>query len=460
MMSSHSADGTPAPATPTSRRATFAAFAGAFLEWYDFWVFGTAAALVFPQVFFPEAPPTVALMQSFGTFAVAFLARPVGAILFGHFGDRVGRKPVLLVTVFLIGGGTFLMGLLPSHAVAGSLGAVALIILRVVQGVGIGGEYGGGSLLALENAPKNGRGLAGSFHQLGTPAALLASTGIFALVEQLPEEDLLSWGWRIPFLVSGPLLLLGFYIRKNLPETAAFQKDTTRAKSAPVISLLREQPKMVLIGIGARMADAVTFNVVNVFAVSWVTSTMGMSSDAILTGFVISSAVQLVVLPAAGRISDRIGRRPVYLTGLAICATGGGMLYFPVLSTGSTAGTWAMIIVVHAFGTGLMFGIQSALFAELFQTRMRYTGLGIVYQGSALLGGGPTPMIVVFLTAAAGSWWPAGAYLFAACALSALCIWRAGETFHKELAETTSDSSERVAGDAQGTAADQEVQST
>lgn len=427
-----------APVAVTSRRATFAAFTGAFLEWYDFWIYGTAAALVFPQIFFPDSSPTVALMESFGTFAVAFLTRPIGAIIFGHFGDRIGRKPVLLITVFLIGGGTFLIGVLPSHAVAGGLGAVLLIVLRLVQGIGIGGEYGGGSLLALENAPQGKRGLAGSFHQLGTPAALLASTGIFAIVTQLPDDQLLSWGWRIPFLLSGPFLLLGFYIRKNLPETAAFTDDTTTRKSAPLLALLRDQPKMVVIGIGARMADAVTFNIINVFAVSWVTSTLGMDSEVILTGFVISSAVQLFVLPLAGRISDRVGRRPVYLTGIVICALGGGILYFPVISLGNALSTWAMIVIVHAIGTGLMFSIQSALFAELFGTRVRYTGLGVVYQGSALIGGGPTPAIAVGLTALAGSWWPAGAYLVLACVISALCIWWAGETYGNDLADRDS----------------------
>ncbi|CAM3638032.1 MFS transporter [Isoptericola cucumis] len=436
------------PAPVTSRRATIAAFSGAFLEWYDFWIFGTAAALVFPRVFFPEASPTVALLQSFGTFAVAFVTRPLGAIIFGHFGDKVGRKPVLLVTVFLIGGGTFLMGVLPSYAVAGSLGAVLLILLRLVQGIGIGGEYGGGSLLALENAPKGKRGLAGSFHQLGTPAALLASTGIFALVEQLPEDQLLSWGWRIPFLLSGPFLALGFYIRKNLPETSAFRADAQSERKSPFLALLREQPKAVLLGIGARMADAVTFNIINVFAVSWVTTYLGMSSDLILAGFVISSAVQLAVLPLAGRISDRIGRRPVYLTGIAICAVGGGLLYFPIIAMGNAFSTWAIIVVVHAIGTGLMFSIQSALFAELFGTRVRYTGLGVVYQGSALIGGGPTPAIAVGLTALAGSWWPAGAYLVLACVISALCIWRAGETFRNDLADTTGG--EPVAADGSG----------
>ena len=436
------------PAQVTSRRATIAAFSGAFLEWYDFWIFGTAAALVFPRVFFPEASPTVALLQSFGTFAVAFVTRPLGAIIFGHFGDKVGRKPVLLVTVFLIGGGTFLMGVLPSYAVAGSLGAVLLILLRLVQGIGIGGEYGGGSLLALENAPKGKRGLAGSFHQLGTPAALLASTGIFALVEQLPEDQLLSWGWRIPFLLSGPFLALGFYIRKNLPETSAFRADAQSERKSPFLALLREQPKAVLLGIGARMADAVTFNIINVFAVSWVTTYLGMSSDLILAGFVISSAVQLAVLPLAGRVSDRIGRRPVYLTGIAICAVGGGLLYFPIIAMGNAFSTWAIIVVVHAIGTGLMFSIQSALFAELFGTRVRYTGLGVVYQGSALIGGGPTPAIAVGLTALAGSWWPAGAYLVLACVISALCIWRAGETFRNDLADTTGG--EPVAADGSG----------
>lgn len=428
----------------TARQATTAAFAGAFIEWYDFYLYGTASALIFPTVFFPDTAPELALIQSFAAFAVGFLTRPVGAILFGHFGDKIGRKPMLLLTVLLIGIGTFGIGLIPSTEQIGVTAAVLLIILRLVQGIGIGGEFGGGSLAALENAPAGKRGLMGSFHQMGTPAGLLVSTGVFSLVQLLPKEALFDWGWRIPFLLSGVLTLFAFYIRRHLPETKSFTEDTEATKKIPFFSLIRENWRGLLIGIGARMTDAVTYNIINVFAISYATTYMGLDSSYMLTGFIISAAVQICILPFVGHLSDRIGRRPVYITGIAICAIG-GLFYFPVLQLDNVALTWLMIILLHAVGTGSMFAIQGAFFAELFGTRMRYTGLGVVYQGSALLGGAPTPAIALALSLAFGSYWPAVIYLLIICVISIVCVMLAGETNRVDLNEVGRDQEKRDA---------------
>ncbi|MBD8011671.1 MHS family MFS transporter [Microbacterium sp. Re1] len=416
----------------TARRATTAAFAGAFIEWYDFYLYGTASALIFPAVFFPETTPELALIQSFAAFAVGFLTRPIGAILFGHFGDKVGRKPMLLLTVLLIGIGTFGIGLIPSAEQIGVTAAILLIFLRLVQGVGIGGEFGGGSLAALENAPIGKRGLMGSFHQMGTPAGLLVSTGVFSLVQLLPTEALFDWGWRIPFLLSGVLTLFAFYIRRHLPETKSFTDDSEATRKIPFFALIRENWRGLLIGIGARMTDAVTYNIINVFAISYATNYMGLDSSHMLTGFIISAAVQMCILPFIGALSDRIGRRPVYIAGIIICGIG-GLFYFPVLQIDNVVLTWLMIILLHAIGTGSMFAIQGAFFAELFGTRMRYTGLGVVYQGSALLGGAPTPAIALGLSLAFGTYWPAVIYLVVMCVVSVVCVVLAGETSRIDL---------------------------
>jgi len=420
----------------TARRATAAAFSGAFIEWYDFYLYGTAAALVFPRVFFPEADPTVALLQSFGSFAAGFLMRPIGALVFGHFGDRIGRKQMLVLTVLLIGACTFGIGLLPGYETLGVWAVVLLLGARLVQGFGIGGEFGGGSLVALENAPSGKRGLMGSFHQMGTPAGLLVSTGLFSLVQLLPEDAFFSWGWRVPFLLSGVFVIGAFAIRRSLPETKAFRKDESAARSIPFVALLRHGWRSLLLGIGARMTDAVTYNIINVFAISYVTTHLGLPSTLILVGFTISAAVQVLLLPLFGMWSDRVGRRPVYLTGIAICAVG-GIAYFPVLQLDQALSTWLIIIVVHAVGTGLMFSIQGAFFAEMFGTRTRYTGLGVVYQGSALLGGAPTPAIAVALVSVfMGSYWPAVAYLVVMCVISGVCVLLTAENSKLELSDS------------------------
>lgn len=418
----------------TARRALFAAVSGAFLEWYDFYLFGTAAALVFPSLFFPGSSDTAAFLQSFGTFAAGFVMRPLGAVVFGHYGDRIGRRRMLLITVLLTGGCTFLIGLLPGYATVGAAAPLLLVVLRLVQGVGIGGEFGGGALVVLENAPRGRRGIMGSIHQFGTPAGLLVATGVFALVQLLPDAALDGWGWRIPFLLSGAFLVVAFYIRRGLPETKVFQNEQDRSRKLPLLALIREHPKNILLATGARMADAVTFNVINVFGIAYATSQLGLGEDMMLTGFVIASGVEIVLLPVIGHVSDRIGRRPVYAFGIVVCLVT-AFAYFPLLSTGDTLVVWLTIVVALAVGTGSMFAIQGTLFAELFGTRTRYTGLGVAYQTSALIGGAPTPAIATALAAAfAQSFWPVAIFMGAICLLSLVCIALASETFRDDLA--------------------------
>ncbi|HEY9289968.1 MAG TPA: MFS transporter [Microlunatus sp.] len=419
--------------TAKPRQALTAAISGSFLEWYDFYLFGTAAGLIFPTLFFPNSSPTAGLMESFGTFAAGFVMRPVGAVLFGHFGDRIGRRRMLLITVSMMGGCTFLIGLLPTYNTVGALAPALLVLLRLIQGIGIGGEFGGGALVALENAPTGRRGIMGSIHQVGTPIGLLAATGIFAIMQQLPESSLYSWGWRVPFLLSGLFLIIALYIRRALPETRTFQADQQDQQRVPLLALIREHPKNVLLAIGARMADAVTFNVINVFGIAFATTQLGMSKQDMLTGFVLASAVEIAIVPIVGALSDRIGRRPIYMFGIAVCGTL-GFGYFPALASGNTALAWLMIILMLAVGTGCMFALQGTLFAEMFSTHTRYTGIGVAYQTSALIGGAPTPAIATALAAAFGqSYWPVAIYLGIICVISFVCLILAKETFRDSL---------------------------
>lgn len=426
--------GSTARRAATPRQALTAAISGSFLEWYDFYLFGTAAGLIFPGLFFPNSSPTAGVIESFGTFAAGFVMRPVGAVLFGHFGDRIGRRRMLLITVSLMGSCTFLIGVLPTYQSVGALAPLLLVLLRLIQGIGIGGEFGGGALVALENAPTGRRGVMGSIHQVGTPVGLLAATGFFALAQQLPESSLHAWGWRVPFLLSAVFLSIAIYIRRSLPETRTFQVDQEKQKRMPLLALLRDHPKNVLLAIGARMADAVTFNVINVFGIAFATNHLGMSKSAMLNGFVLSSGVEIVLIPIIGGLSDRVGRRPIYMFGIIVCGSL-GFAYFPALSTGNVALAWLMIVLMHAVGTGCMFSLQGTLFAEMFSTHTRYTGIGVAYQISALIGGAPTPAIAAALAAGfAQSFWPVTLYLAVICAISLVCLILAKETFRSSLA--------------------------
>ena len=426
--------------TPATRRAALAGFMGSLLEWYDFYLFGTAAALVFGPLFFPNSSPAAGTLAAFATFAIGFIARPIGAVLFGHVGDRIGRKYALLATALLMGAGTFLIGLLPTYGSIGVWAPILLVLLRLVQGLGIGGEWGGAALIALEHAPRGRRGLIGTFPQMGTPFGLLLSTGAFALsVSMLSNETFMAWGWRIPFLLSIVFMIPALYIRSHVEESPVFRKAADafvqgrKRQAIPVVDLFRHHRRNLLLATGARLADAATFNVINVFGIAYASRQLGVPRELMLSGFVIAAAVEVVLLPLIGALSDRIGRKPVYLAGVAFS----GLFifaYFPLLQQGSATAVWWAITLALAVGTSLMYSIQSSFFSELFSTSVRYTGISVAYQLSALVAGAPTPLIAAALVSwAAGAWWPVAVYLLAVCVISFVCVCLAAETSQAEL---------------------------
>ena len=427
-------DPVPSAAGVVMRRAAIAGFIGSLMEWYDFFLFGTASALVFGKLFFPSISPAAGTLASFATFAVGFISRPIGAILFGHVGDRIGRKYALLATALIMGLGTLAIGLLPAYGSIGVWAPVLLVVLRLLQGLGIGGEWGGASLVALEHAAAGRRGLIGSLPQMGSPMGLLLSTLAFAVVDRMDPDSFAAWGWRVPFLISAVFLLAAIYIRLNVEETPAFLRARAAGEQAavPIVALFRQYPKNIALATGARLADAVVFNVINVFGISYAARTLHVDRGTMLSGFVIAAGVEVLLLPLIGALSDRVGRRPVYLAGVILS----GLFifaYFPLLETGSTLLAWFAIVMALAVGTGLMFAIQSSFFSELFGTSVRYTGISIGYQLSALIGGAPSPLIASALVLWAGAWWPVAVYVCAVCALSAVCVYLAAETHRSDL---------------------------
>jgi len=417
------------------QRAALAGFLGSLMEWYDFYLFGTAAALVFGRLFFPSSSPAAGTLAAFAAFAVGFISRPIGAVIFGHVGDRIGRKYALLATAALMGVGTFMIGVLPTYETIGVWAPILLVVLRLLQGLGIGGEWGGAALIALEHAPSGRRGLVGSFPQMGTPAGLLISTGAFALATLLPGDTFLAWGWRLPFLLSVVFLVPALYIRSRVEETPAFRamKEADAPATVPVLDLFRHSRRNMLLATGARLADAATFNVINVFGIAYAAAQLGVSRGLMLTGFVIAAAVEIPAVPLIGMLSDRIGRRPVYLAGIAFS----GLFifaYFPLLQHNTPTSVYLAIVLALAVGTSLMYAIQSSFFSELFGPSVRYTGISVAYQLSALVGGAPTPLIAAALMGwAGGAWWPVALYLLAVCGVSFVCVCMLAETSRGDL---------------------------
>jgi MFS transporter, MHS family, shikimate and dehydroshikimate transport protein len=417
--------------TADIRQVLGASFIGTAIEWYDFFLYGTAATLVFGQLFFPTGDPLVSTLSALGTFAVGFIVRPLGGIIFGHFGDRLGRKATLVLTLTMMGAATFLIGLLPTFDQIGVLAPILLVLLRTIQGLGVGGEWGGAALMAVEYAPEDKRGYYGSWPQMGVPAGLLLSTGIFSAVSFLPNEQFLAWGWRIPFLLSIILIGVGLFIRTRLLETPAFsevQESHTEAQM-PIMDVLRNYPKNVLLAIGARVASDGAFYVFSVFILDYATRTLGLPRPTILLGVAIASALELFTIPIFGVISDRTGRRPIYLAGtvlLLILA----YPYFLLIQTGSVV----LVILASVLGLSIAhataYGPMSAYFAELFGTRVRYSGVSIGYQLASIIGGGAGPLIATYLVAAAGgSFWPVVAWMVALCLITLVSVLVAAETF-------------------------------
>ncbi|KUI35261.1 MFS transporter [Mycobacterium sp. IS-1496] len=404
------------------RTALLSSLVGTTIEWYDFFLYATAASLVFNQAFFPDQSSFVGTMLSFATFAVGFVVRPIGGFVFGHIGDRIGRKRTLALTMFLMGGATALMGVLPTAAQIGVLAPILLLLLRIAQGFALGGEWAGAVLLAVEHSPAKRRGFSGSVPQIGLALGLALGTGVFALLQVvLPEDAFLSYGWRIAFLVSVVLVIFGVVVRLKAEETPAFEKvrDDDQRSAVPIKEIFRPPVlKTTVLGMLSRWGEGAAFNTWGVFAISYATATLHFEKVPVLVVVTVSALLMAVLLPVSGLLVDRFGAKLVYGTGIAAYA----VAVFPVFAlfnTGSmvayTVGMVVVFGVIHAW----FYGAQGTLYASLFPTRIRYTGLSTVYQLSGVYSSGLTPLILTALIAAAGDTpWLACGYLVVTAVIS------------------------------------------
>ncbi|WP_329246389.1 MFS transporter [Streptomyces canus] len=433
------------PPSPTAsertrqlRRVALSGLLGTAVEFYDFLVYGTVAALVFGELFFPGADPAVGTIAAFGTFAAGYVARPIGGIVFGHFGDRLGRKNMLLLTMGLMGGASFLIGLLPTYDTIGVWAPVLLITLRVVQGIAIGGEWGGATLMVVEHAGERRRGLWSSFTQMGAPLGSLISATVVALVSTLPKDQFAAWGWRVPFLLSVLLLGVGLFVRLQVVESPLFaevKKDRAESR-LPVLDVLR-RPRPVLLACGVGIGAFTAQSLLTSYLISYATG-IGYPRPQVLTALTVSAAVALVVLPCASALSDRIGRRPVVLTGAILSAA----TAFPVLALVDSKSSGALILAVvigHGISQSLMYGPLGALFSEMFGTKVRYTGASLGYQGATLVGAGFSPMIAGSLVASSGNGTPVALLLCGGSLITALTVWFVRETSRTSLTDPASE---------------------
>ncbi|MHA6621061.1 MFS transporter [Pseudonocardia sp. DLS-67] len=396
-----------APPRQSMPKVAAASMSGALLEWYDFNLYGISAALVFNKLFFPDVDPVIGTLAALATFGVGFVSRPIGALIFGHFGDRLGRKKVLVTTMMIIGSATFLIGLLPDFHTVGFWAPTLLVLLRLLQGLGLGGEFGGASLLAVEHAPRHRRGFWGSLPQCGGATGYLIAVSVVGLFTGLPEDQFLSWGWRVPFLFSAVLLVVGLIVRLKIEETPAFQvvRDTGQQERIPLLTALRRYPRNIAVAFGVRIGEAGTSQIYQPFAISYVTTSLGYGQGVALTGIVFYNLVGLALIPVAGALSDRIGRRPIYLAG-GIFVVVTAFPYVWLLESGSTALVWCAMALVGLGGAVCMSSLQPTLFAEMFGVGVRYSGMSFAYQLSAMVAGFVPAIVTSFLVASGGASWP------------------------------------------------------
>ncbi len=434
---------TASTASRAPTRIILAACIGSALEWYDFFLYGTAAALVFGDLFFPKSDPLIGTLLAFLTFGVGFVVRPVGGVLFGIMGDRYGRKPVLVATLLMIGAGTTLIGVLPTYATAGYWAPIMLVFLRLIQGLGAGAEYGGAVIFLVENAPARHRGFWGGFAPLGVSIGNLLAAGAFALVTMLPRADLLAWGWRLPFLASFLLILVGLFVRLRLEETPVFTKAVLargKVERNPAMQALRRHPRNFLVVLGARMAENGLGYLFPVFGLSYVINTLGVAKSAALSALMLAFVVELFAILGFAALSDRVGRRPVYLFG----ACAGIVLAFPFFwMVGTREWIWIALafILARAVVTAAMFGPQAAYFAELFPPQRRFAGFAFARELGSLLAGGPAPFLATALVAwAGGGWWPVACYVVVLSGITAYAVWCGPETFEESIStDNTAD---------------------
>ncbi|CAM02398.1 metabolite-proton symporter [Saccharopolyspora erythraea NRRL 2338] len=408
---------------------------GSVIEWYDFTIYGTAAALIFNRLFFSDVSPTAGTLAAFGTFAAGFIARPLGGFVAGHYGDRLGRKAMLVTTLLLMGAATTLIGLLPTYGQVGVIAPVLLVVLRLVQGFAVGGEWGGAVLMAVEHAPDDKRGRYGAWPQTGVSAGLLLGTGVFSRVSALPEPQLLAWGWRVPFLLSIVLAVVGLYIRFRISEPESFAAATAAEGPArrPLVEVLRTHPKQILIAVGVRFAEGGNYYVFTVFILSYLTQQLGLPRQAGLTGVMLAAALNIVALPLWGALSDRVGRRPVFIGG-ALFMAAYAWPFFLLVDTRSPALVALALAVALAVPHGAVFAPIAAFYTELFEPRVRYSGVSIGYQIGSVLLGGFTPLLATSLImSTGGASWSVAALVAAGALVAAASMFAAPETFRRSL---------------------------
>ena len=419
-----------APAPPaTLRKVVLASMIGTTIEWYDFFLYGTAAALVFNKLFFPKADPLTGTMLAFATYALGFAARPLGGLVFGHFGDRIGRKQLLMLSLMLMGGSTVLIGLLPTFAEIGIYAPLALVALRLVQGFAVGGEWGGAVLMVTEYGDAKRRGFWAGWPQAGVPAGNLLASGVLAIMAATQSNaDFLAWGWRVPFLLSAVLVAIGYWVRVSLAESPLFQQAVADGgpPRAPVLDAIRERPGGLAIGAGLRVAENISFYLITTYAISYMTEIVHLTRTLALNAMLAGAAVEVVMIPIFASLSDRIGRRPVYFLGAAGMALW-GFAFFRMIDTGLTPNVLIAVIVGLVLH-GAMYGPQAAFIAELFPTRMRYSGASLAYQATSIFAGSLAPIIALALYGHYKSWVPIAIYLAVAGAISAFSALKARET--------------------------------
>ena len=404
------------------RRAVVASTVGTTIEWYDFFLYGTAAALVFPKLFFPDSSAYVGVLAAFGTQFVGFAARPIGAAIFGHYGDRFGRKSALITTLMLMGVGTFLIGVLPTHATIGFMAPVLLTLLRLIQGIGVGGEWGGSVLLSMEWGSAKRRGFMASWPQLGVPLGLLASTGMVKLMSNVSGDSFETWGWRVPFLLSAVLVGVGLYVRLRVmdsPDFTVVKKEKAVVK-APVLQVIRTQPREILTSAFVRMSEQAPFYLFITFVLAYGTTKVGFTKDELLTDTMIAAALGLISVPFFGFLSDLIGRRLMYGIGIASTAIF-AFPYFGLLNT-KVAGMALLAIVVSLLVHDMQYGPQAALIAENFGTNVRYSGAGLGYQLASVIAGGPAPLIATWILKNTGSSIGISWYIVGCCVVSMIAL--------------------------------------
>ncbi|MEU3657086.1 MFS transporter [Streptomyces sp. NPDC032161] len=403
-------------------RVAAATLIGSAVEWYDFFIYGTAAALVFTTLYFPDFSPVASTLLSFGTFAIGWLARPLGGVIAGHFGDRVGRKQMLVLTLLLMGISTTLIGVLPTYEQIGIWAPVLLVVLRIVQGFAVGGEYGGGIVMAVEHAPAGRRGLWGCWPQMGVPIGLVLGTLVFLAISRLSDAAFMAWGWRVPFLLSIVLVLVGMFIRLKVTESPEFADKADRGDvaKAPLAEVVRRHPKQVLVLIGSHMAPNTFFYTFATFILTYATTNLSYDRQTVLIAVAVGASVEVVAMPYFAALTDRVGRRPVYIGGLVALALMAAPFFWIVDQENAVLLTVALA-VAFGLGHGSVYGAQPSLFAELFPARVRYTGLSLGVQVAGACFGGPLPVIATALVAAgSGKPWIFVGYMIGTAVISAV----------------------------------------